>query len=87
MDEDHNTVKLTGGHMHEACDRAFMLSSMFDEFLLQHPAVMGISELKGKAEALSDALGDFYQASGQAMVDFDEQSNRAVDVKAVCDEE
>lgn len=83
MDENLNKVKLTADHVHEACDRAFMLSSMFDEFLLQHPAVMGIPELKEKAGAISDALGDFYQVSGQAMADFDEQSNIEVDVKAL----
>ncbi|MBC17444.1 MAG: hypothetical protein CL942_14395 [Desulfovibrio sp.] len=86
MNEDLNKVKLTADHMHEACDRAFMLSSMFDEFLLQHPAVMGTPDLKKKAEAISNALGDFYQVSGQAMADFDEQSNIVVDVKALFDD-
>jgi hypothetical protein len=87
MDEDFDKVKLTVGHMHEACDRTFMLSSMFDDFLLQHPAVMGTPELKKKAEAISDALGDFYQASGRAMFDFDEQADIVVDLSEWSDKE
>jgi len=87
MDDDLNKIKLTAGHMHEGCDRAYMLSSMFDEFLLQHPAVMRTPELKEKAETISDALGDFYQASGQAMADFDEQSDIVVDVKKLLGDE
>ena len=86
MEEYLNKVKLTGEHMHEACDRAFMLSSMFDEFLLQHPAVMGTPELKEKADAISDALGGFYRACGGAMADFDEQTDIVVDVSALFDD-
>lgn len=79
MAEDLNNVELTVDHMHEVCDRAFMFSSMFDEFLLQHPAVMGTPNLKEKAEAISDALGDFYQASGHAMTDFADQVQEGIE--------
>ncbi|XPV76675.1 MAG: hypothetical protein ACNI27_01805 [Desulfovibrio sp.] len=60
MTKDLNITTLNEGHMHEACDRASMLSAMFDDFLTQHPAVMGTPELKEKAEIISSALGDFY---------------------------
>lgn len=86
MDENLNKVRLTAEHMHEVCDRAFMLNCMFDEFLLQHPAVMGTPDLKEKAEAIANALGDFYQMSGQAMAEFDDESDIVVDVSALFDE-
>lgn len=46
---------------------------------------MEIPELKEKAAAISDALGDFYQVSGQAMADFDEQAGIVVDVSELFD--
>ncbi|NJB67124.1 hypothetical protein GGQ74_000764 [Desulfobaculum xiamenense] len=65
-------VKLTAEHMHEALDRAYVINTMYDQILMQHPAVMGTPKLKEKAEAIAEALASFYQLCGKVSFDFHE---------------
>jgi len=48
-------------HLHEATDRAHVMASMFEEHLLDHPAVSGNQKAKKKAEKIMKQLSDFYQ--------------------------
>lgn len=51
---------------HEVLHLASVLSDLFDRHLLASPAVQSDPALRHKAEAISDLLGEFYQAAGQA---------------------
>lgn len=83
MNDDLDKVQLTEAYMHEACDRAHIVSSMFDDFLLQHPAVLGVNDLKKKAESISESLAEFYQMCGAELCDFDEEKEIIVDLSCV----
>jgi len=61
---DEKSAGLDTSHCHEALDRVFVLSSMFDEFVVEHPAVSRTPELLRQAKQVSDALGELYQALG-----------------------
>lgn len=49
----------------ELMDRAFILSSMFDDFILQHEVVTQNPHLEEAATRISDLLGEFYQQAGE----------------------
>lgn len=63
-DENH-IVQLNEGHWIEALHATHMLACIFDDHVLEHPAVVQTSELKEKAEAISFAIGELYQAIGR----------------------
>ena len=48
---------------HELLDRTFMIDSMFDTFIYEHPALEG--QAKVLAEEISTKLGQLYQMLGQ----------------------
>ena len=48
---------------HELLDRTFMIDSMFDTFIYEHPALKG--QAKVLAEEISTKLGQLYQMLGQ----------------------
>ena len=59
----------TATSLHEALHTASIVSDMFDRHLAAHPAVEGNEALRGSAQRLSSALGEFYQQIGAAIVD------------------
>lgn len=65
MDTDQNSNELNSGHMHEACDRTYMLADSFEELLVNHPAVQNNPDLREKADAISEALWNLYQETGR----------------------
>lgn len=58
------SVKLDEFHRHEAVDRVFMFAEMFDEHVMQHPAVEQEPELAKLAHEIGTLLGRLYQAAG-----------------------
>jgi hypothetical protein len=48
---------------HELLDRTFMIDSMFDTFVYEHPALEG--DAKDLAEQISTKLGQLYQMLGE----------------------
>jgi len=50
-------------HKHELLDRTFMIDSMFDTFVFEHPALEG--DAKDLAEEISTKLGQLYQMLGE----------------------
>ena len=49
-------------HKHELLDRTFMIDSMFDTFVYEHPALEG--DAKALAEEISIKLGQLYGMLG-----------------------
>lgn len=58
-------MKLTEYYWHEALDRSFVVSEMFEQFILYSPAVQQTPHLLQLASKISDDLGALYQAIGQ----------------------
>jgi len=52
------------GHYHEVLHTAHIVSSMFDQFIREHPATQQSPALREAADSLSSALADFYQLAG-----------------------
>lgn len=50
--------------IHEALDRTEMLSTVFDQYVRQAPAVVANPKLAVLAEKISDTLGELYQELG-----------------------
>lgn len=50
-------------HNHELLDRTFMIDSMFDTFVYEHPALEG--DAKVLAEEISTKLGQLYGMLGE----------------------
>ena len=48
---------------HELLDRTFMIDSMFDTFVYEHPALEGGAKVL--AEEISTKLGQLYQMLGE----------------------
>lgn len=50
--------------VHEALHSAYIVQSMFEEFVREHPVVVLRPDIAAKAETASAALADVYQALG-----------------------
>jgi hypothetical protein len=48
--------------MHELLDRSYLVMELFGQYVLEHHALESLPELKAQAEAVHQALFDFYQA-------------------------
>ena len=72
MKDNLDTQTLNSGHMHEACDRTYMLADSFEEVIVNHPAVQNNPDLREKAEAISEALWNLYQEAGNEWALFDQ---------------
>lgn len=57
---------LNNGHQAEAQDRAHVLAESFDTHVAAHPFIRAHADLAQKCEAIAEALGELYQAIGQA---------------------
>lgn len=57
-------VELNDGHFHEVQHTAHLMQDMFNNYILDHPAVMQTPELKEAADKAMDVLCDFYQKVG-----------------------
>ena len=51
-------------HYHEALDRSHMISSMIEEFLIQHPVFEKHNHLRESAEKAQKLIIDSYQSIG-----------------------
>ena len=49
---------------HEALDRAHLLSSIFSDFVADHPFIRAHPELRRRADQLAEGLGELYQIIG-----------------------
>lgn len=58
--------ELGGFGGHELLDRTYLLSTMLDDFVLNHPAALLNPELYQQATKVSRALGKLYQMVGTA---------------------
>lgn len=54
---------------HEVLDRSYVLSDMWDCFLVGHIFTQAHPELREKAELISKLLGEFYQLAGKYALD------------------
>jgi hypothetical protein len=61
---------------HEVMDRSYIVSDIWDCFVAGHEFVAGHPELREKAEAISNLLGEFYQLSGKIALDDDALGKR-----------
>ncbi|MCC7389015.1 MAG: hypothetical protein IT431_09630 [Phycisphaerales bacterium] len=50
--------------MHELLDRSYLSMEIFGQHVLEHHALETLPKLKAQAEAVHQALFDFYQAVG-----------------------
>ena len=64
--EDKQTDKF--GH-HEVLHTAFIMSEMWDNYILKHLVVVGNPELRAAAERIGDEIGAFYQLVGGQNLD------------------
>jgi len=60
------TEPLNGSHWVEALHATHMAEALVDTHVRQHPAIAQTPELAARADAVLEALGDLYQAIGQA---------------------
>jgi hypothetical protein len=68
-------VKLDDGHYLEVLHTAHVLTSVFDDHILTHPAVMQDQDFTEKANKAFDALWDFYQVCGVKRHEFGEKES------------
>lgn len=61
------TEALNEGHWVEALHATHMAETIVETHVRQHPAIARTPELAAKADAVLEALGDLYQAIGQAV--------------------
>lgn len=50
---------------HEVLDRSYLISNMFELYILEHPLIEDTPELLELAEKVADSLYNFYQSLGQ----------------------
>ncbi len=60
------TETLNDGHWVEALHATHMAETIVETHVRQHPAIAQTPELAAKADAVLEALGELYQAVGQA---------------------
>ena len=60
-----NDDDLNDGHFHEALDRAYMLAQVWEQYVLNAPAVQATPALREIAATACTAMNDCYQAIGQ----------------------
>lgn len=58
---ENEKVELDVFYAHEAVDRAHLIESMFDAYVMTHPFVSQIPRLNEQAVKVSEALFDLYQ--------------------------
>ena len=51
-------------YQHEALDRTHVVSTLFDDVLVEHPYIVAHPDLKEQVDRISELLGDLYQAIG-----------------------
>lgn len=61
LEEYYKTVELDQFHAHEALDRTFLVSEMFDGYVLDHPFIFKNEKLMKEAEEISFAMFNLYQ--------------------------
>jgi len=59
---EYTKVQLDEGYAHESLDRMFVVMDMFNSYVREHPFVAMTPELEEKADRLSSALYDMYNA-------------------------
>lgn len=61
--------KLDAFHWHEALDRSFLAFEFFDEYVSQHPTILGTKQLKKEAREISQRMFRLYQKLGSMASD------------------
>lgn len=57
------------GHWIEAQDRAYLAQGFFEQNVAAHPAIRSAAELARAADAIVEAMAEFYQRVGRARPD------------------
>ena len=57
-------MKLDNYHYHEALDRTYVINTIIDEILTDHPVFKKHKRLKSKLEKASSIIGEVYQEIG-----------------------
>ena len=68
-------VKLDQFHYHEAMDRAYVMNSMINDHLLEHPAVKQNKEISEKIGKAVDLLAEAYQMLGSLEMNMSENED------------
>lgn len=71
---DNTRVKLDQWYAHESLDRMYVVMDMFNLYVREHPFVSKTPELEQKADRLSSALYEMYNAISEEGLKYESDS-------------